>query len=168
MEENARRHHKQQADDVFRPDLERREAGSFHVTFGKHACEHGENQQTRDARVQGNDPCRPDPRTPDQRCSQDGQALESTSRDPQLRRQVCIVSLKHAHPLVSQGVQEVEDPDKEIGDPDKQQERTIREIPLGRPIAPEEVASLVVYAALDCPPAMTGQTFHCNGATYWA
>jgi 3-oxoacyl-[acyl-carrier protein] reductase len=52
-------------------------------------------------------------------------------------------------------------------DPEKQ-ERTIREIPLGRPVASEEVASLVVYAALDCPPAMTGQTFHCNGATYWA
>ncbi len=50
----------------------------------------------------------------------------------------------------------------------EQQERTIREMPLGHPIAPEEVASLVVYAALDCPPAMTGQTFHCNGATYWA
>lgn len=48
-----------------------------------------------------------------------------------------------------------------------QQEKTLRDLPLGRLIEPEEVASLVVYAALDCPEVMTGQTFHCNGATYW-
>ncbi len=36
-----------------------------------------------------------------------------------------------------------------------------------RPIEPEDVADIVVYAALDCPPSMTGQSFHCNGGTYW-
>ncbi len=36
-----------------------------------------------------------------------------------------------------------------------------------RPITPEDVANIVAYAALDCPPSMTGQSFHCNGATYW-
>jgi len=36
-----------------------------------------------------------------------------------------------------------------------------------RPIRPEDVANIVVYAALDCPPSMTGQSFHCNGGTYW-
>jgi 3-oxoacyl-[acyl-carrier protein] reductase len=48
-----------------------------------------------------------------------------------------------------------------------QRERTLRDLPLGRLIEPKEVASLVVYAALDCSEVMTGQTFHCNGATYW-
>ena len=48
-----------------------------------------------------------------------------------------------------------------------QRERTLRELPLGRLIEPEEVASLVLFAAFDCPEVMTGQTFHCNGATYW-
>ncbi len=48
-----------------------------------------------------------------------------------------------------------------------QREKTIRDLPLGRLVEPEEVASLVLYAALDCPEVMTGQTFHCNGATYW-
>ncbi|MCX7787206.1 MAG: SDR family oxidoreductase [Spirochaetes bacterium] len=48
-----------------------------------------------------------------------------------------------------------------------QRDKTLQDLPLGRLIEPEEVASLVLYAALDCPEVMTGQTFHCNGATYW-
>jgi 3-oxoacyl-[acyl-carrier protein] reductase len=45
--------------------------------------------------------------------------------------------------------------------------RITDEMAIKRPIAPEEVANIVVYAALDCPAAMTGQTFHCNGGSFW-
>lgn len=48
-----------------------------------------------------------------------------------------------------------------------QREKTLHELPLGRLIDPFEVASLVLFTAFDCPEVMTGQTFHCNGATYW-
>jgi 3-oxoacyl-[acyl-carrier protein] reductase len=46
--------------------------------------------------------------------------------------------------------------------------RITDEMAIKRPVDPEEVANIVVYAALDCPAAMTGQTFHCNGGSYWS
>ena len=40
------------------------------------------------------------------------------------------------------------------------------EIPLGRVATPEEIASLIVFCALDAPPSLTGATLDANGASY--
>ncbi|MFQ3621476.1 MAG: SDR family oxidoreductase [Spirochaetales bacterium] len=60
----------------------------------------------------------------------------------------------------------VETPMFDSIDPDKRQ-KVIQEMPFKRLISPDEVVSLVLYASFECPAAMSGQTFHCNGATYW-
>lgn len=42
----------------------------------------------------------------------------------------------------------------------------LADIPLGRVAAPEEIASMITYCALDAPPSMTGATLDANGASY--
>ena len=51
--------------------------------------------------------------------------------------------------------------------PDQDQyERGSRGMPIGRPLEPQEVADVVVYAATIANPALTGQTLHANGGSY--
>ena len=42
----------------------------------------------------------------------------------------------------------------------------LADIPLGRVAAPEEIANLIVFCALDAPPSLTGATLDANGASY--
>ena len=42
----------------------------------------------------------------------------------------------------------------------------LADIPLGRVAAPEEIADLIVFCALDAPPSLTGATLDANGASY--
>ena len=42
----------------------------------------------------------------------------------------------------------------------------LADIPLGRVATPEEIASLIVFCALDAPPSLTGATLDANGASY--
>ena len=42
----------------------------------------------------------------------------------------------------------------------------LADIPLGRVATPEEIATLVVFCALDAPPSLTGATLDANGASY--
>lgn len=45
-------------------------------------------------------------------------------------------------------------------------EGLLADIPLGRVATPEEIASLIVFCALDAPPSLTGATLDANGASY--
>jgi 3-oxoacyl-[acyl-carrier protein] reductase len=42
----------------------------------------------------------------------------------------------------------------------------LADIPLGRVATPEEIATMIVFCALDAPPSMTGTTLDANGASY--
>jgi len=42
----------------------------------------------------------------------------------------------------------------------------LADIPLGRVAAPEEVATMAAFCALDAPPSMTGAVIDANGASY--
>ena len=42
----------------------------------------------------------------------------------------------------------------------------LADIPLGRVATPDEVATMIVFCALDAPPSMTGATLDVNGASY--
>lgn len=42
----------------------------------------------------------------------------------------------------------------------------LADIPLGRVATPEEIASLIVFCALDAPPSLTGATLDANGASH--
>jgi NAD(P)-dependent dehydrogenase (short-subunit alcohol dehydrogenase family) len=42
----------------------------------------------------------------------------------------------------------------------------LADIPLGRVATPEEIATMIVFCALDAPPSMTGATLDANGASY--
>lgn len=42
----------------------------------------------------------------------------------------------------------------------------LADIPLGRVATPEEIATAIVFCALDAPPSMTGATLDANGASY--
>ncbi len=42
----------------------------------------------------------------------------------------------------------------------------LADIPLGRVATPEEIATIIVFCALDAPPSMTGATLDANGASY--
>ncbi len=42
----------------------------------------------------------------------------------------------------------------------------LADIPLGRVAMPEEIATMIVFCALDAPPSMTGATLDANGASY--
>lgn len=42
----------------------------------------------------------------------------------------------------------------------------LADIPLGRVATPGEIASLIVFCALDAPPSLTGATLDANGASY--
>lgn len=42
----------------------------------------------------------------------------------------------------------------------------LADIPLGRVATPDEIASAIVFCALDAPPSMTGATLDVNGASY--
>lgn len=42
----------------------------------------------------------------------------------------------------------------------------LADIPLGRVAEPEEIATMIVFCALDAPPSMTGATLDANGASY--
>ena len=42
----------------------------------------------------------------------------------------------------------------------------LADIPLGRVAAPEEIAQIIVFCALDAPPSLTGATLDANGASY--
>lgn len=42
----------------------------------------------------------------------------------------------------------------------------LADIPLGRVATPEEIASVIVFCALDAPPSLTGATLDANGASY--
>jgi NAD(P)-dependent dehydrogenase (short-subunit alcohol dehydrogenase family) len=42
----------------------------------------------------------------------------------------------------------------------------LSDIPLGRVAAPEEIARIAVFCALDAPPSLTGATLDANGASY--
>jgi NAD(P)-dependent dehydrogenase (short-subunit alcohol dehydrogenase family) len=42
----------------------------------------------------------------------------------------------------------------------------LADIPLGRVAAPEEIAEIARFCALDAPPSMTGATIDANGASY--
>ena len=42
----------------------------------------------------------------------------------------------------------------------------LADIPLGRVATPEEIATIVVFCALDAPESMTGATLDANGASY--
>jgi len=45
-------------------------------------------------------------------------------------------------------------------------EKLLRDIPLGRVAAPEEVAETIRFCALDAPPSMTGAVLDVNGASF--
>jgi 3-oxoacyl-[acyl-carrier protein] reductase len=45
-------------------------------------------------------------------------------------------------------------------------DKLLADIPLGRVAAPEEVATLARFAALEAPPSMTGAVIDINGASY--
>jgi 3-oxoacyl-[acyl-carrier protein] reductase len=45
-------------------------------------------------------------------------------------------------------------------------EQLLRDIPLGRVAAPEEVAETIRFCALDAPPSMTGAVLDVNGASF--
>jgi 3-oxoacyl-[acyl-carrier protein] reductase len=45
-------------------------------------------------------------------------------------------------------------------------EALIADIPLGRVAAPEEIATMAAFCALDAPPSMTGAVLDANGASY--
>jgi len=47
-----------------------------------------------------------------------------------------------------------------------QEKAVLADQPLGRVAAPEEVAQVVSYCALDAPPSMTGSILDVNGASY--
>jgi NAD(P)-dependent dehydrogenase (short-subunit alcohol dehydrogenase family) len=47
-----------------------------------------------------------------------------------------------------------------------QDEAVLADQPLGRVAAPEEVAQVVSYCALDAPASMTGAILDVNGASY--
>jgi NAD(P)-dependent dehydrogenase (short-subunit alcohol dehydrogenase family) len=42
----------------------------------------------------------------------------------------------------------------------------LADIPLGKVATPEEIATMIVFCALDAPPSMTGATLDANGASY--
>jgi 3-oxoacyl-[acyl-carrier protein] reductase len=42
----------------------------------------------------------------------------------------------------------------------------LADIPLGRVATPREIATMIVFCALDAPPSMTGATLDANGASY--
>jgi 3-oxoacyl-[acyl-carrier protein] reductase len=42
----------------------------------------------------------------------------------------------------------------------------LADIPLGRVATPGEIATMIVFCALDAPPSMTGATLDANGASY--
>lgn len=42
----------------------------------------------------------------------------------------------------------------------------LADIPLARVATPEEIATLIVFCALDAPPSLTGATLDANGASY--
>jgi 3-oxoacyl-[acyl-carrier protein] reductase len=42
----------------------------------------------------------------------------------------------------------------------------LADIPLGRVATPQEIATMIVFCALDAPPSMTGATLDANGASY--
>ena len=42
----------------------------------------------------------------------------------------------------------------------------LADIPLGRVATPDEIATMIVFCALDAPPSMTGATLDANGASY--
>lgn len=42
----------------------------------------------------------------------------------------------------------------------------LADIPLGRVAAPEEIAGIIEWCALDAPPSLTGATLDANGASY--
>jgi 3-oxoacyl-[acyl-carrier protein] reductase len=42
----------------------------------------------------------------------------------------------------------------------------LADIPLGRVATPQEIATMLVFCALDAPPSMTGATLDANGASY--
>lgn len=42
----------------------------------------------------------------------------------------------------------------------------LADIPLGRVATPQEIATMIVFCALDAPPSMTGATIDANGASY--
>lgn len=42
----------------------------------------------------------------------------------------------------------------------------LADIPLGRVATPDEIATTIVFCALDAPPSMTGATLDVNGASY--
>jgi 3-oxoacyl-[acyl-carrier protein] reductase len=45
-------------------------------------------------------------------------------------------------------------------------DKLLADIPLGRVAAPEEIASIATFCALDAPPSMTGAVLDANGASY--
>ncbi len=45
-------------------------------------------------------------------------------------------------------------------------DKLLADIPLGRVAAPEEIANIATYCALDAPPSMTGAVLDANGASY--
>lgn len=45
-------------------------------------------------------------------------------------------------------------------------DQLLADIPLGRVAAPEEIATVAVFCALDAPPSLTGATLDANGASY--
>ena len=45
-------------------------------------------------------------------------------------------------------------------------EKLLQDIPLGRVAAPEEVAGMIRYCALEAPPSMTGAVLDVNGASF--
>jgi NAD(P)-dependent dehydrogenase (short-subunit alcohol dehydrogenase family) len=45
-------------------------------------------------------------------------------------------------------------------------EALLADIPLGRVAAPEEIATMAAFCALDAPPSMTGAVLDANGASY--
>jgi NAD(P)-dependent dehydrogenase (short-subunit alcohol dehydrogenase family) len=42
----------------------------------------------------------------------------------------------------------------------------LADIPLGRVATPDEIATMIVFCALDAPPSMTGATLDANGGSY--
>ncbi|MDF0541499.1 SDR family NAD(P)-dependent oxidoreductase [Sphingobium sp. H39-3-25] len=45
-------------------------------------------------------------------------------------------------------------------------DKLLADIPLGRVAAPEEIATIATFLALDAPPSMTGAVLDANGASY--
>jgi NAD(P)-dependent dehydrogenase (short-subunit alcohol dehydrogenase family) len=45
-------------------------------------------------------------------------------------------------------------------------DKLLADIPLGRVAAPEEIAAIAKFCALDAPPSMTGAVLDANGASY--